>query len=36
MIRDGHTDLAILGGMETVSNAPYAVFKARFGASMGK
>ncbi len=31
----GHCDVAVAGGMESMSNAPYIVPKARFGARMG-
>ncbi|MEM1505182.1 acetyl-CoA C-acetyltransferase [Domibacillus sp. 8LH] len=35
IIRLGEEDIILAGGMESMSNAPYAVFKARFGARMG-
>ena len=31
MIRAGDVDLVVTGGMESMSNAPYALAKARFG-----
>jgi acetyl-CoA C-acetyltransferase len=35
MIRAGDVDLVVTGGMESMSNAPYALPKARFGYRMG-
>ena len=35
MIRCGEADIVIAGGMESMSNAPFAVMKARFGYRMG-
>lgn len=35
IIRLGEEEIILAGGMESMSNAPYAVFKARFGARMG-
>lgn len=35
LIRLGEEEIILAGGMESMSNAPYAVFKARFGARMG-
>src|SRR5215204_4642815 len=35
MIRTGDVDVVITGGMESMSNAPYALKKARFGYRMG-
>src|SRR5438105_3087567 len=35
MIRAGDVDLVVTGGMESMSNAPYALPKARFGYKMG-
>jgi acetyl-CoA C-acetyltransferase len=35
MIRAGDADLIVTGGMESMSNAPYALPKARFGYRMG-
>src|SRR5919201_215482 len=35
MIRAGDADLVVTGGMESMSNAPYALPKARFGYKMG-
>jgi acetyl-CoA C-acetyltransferase len=35
MIRAGDVDVVVTGGMESMSNAPYALPKARFGYKMG-
>ena len=35
MIRAGDVDVVVTGGMESMSNAPYALKKARFGYRMG-
>lgn len=35
IIRLGEEEIILAGGMESMSNAPYAMFKARFGARMG-
>jgi len=35
MIRAGDVDLVVTGGMESMSNAPYALSKARFGYRLG-
>lgn len=35
IIRTGDEDVILAGGMESMSNVPYAVFKARWGARMG-
>lgn len=35
IIRLGDEEVILAGGMESMSNTPYAVFKARFGARMG-
>jgi acetyl-CoA C-acetyltransferase len=35
MIRAGDVDLVVTGGMESMSNAPYALEKARFGYRLG-
>ena len=35
MIRAGDIDLVVTGGMESMSNAPYALAKARFGYRLG-
>ncbi|OMP67905.1 acetyl-CoA C-acetyltransferase [Domibacillus epiphyticus] len=35
MIRAGDEEIILAGGMESMSNVPYAVFKARWGARMG-
>jgi acetyl-CoA C-acetyltransferase len=35
MIRAGDVDVVVTGGMESMSNAPYALLKARFGYKMG-
>ena len=35
MIRAGDHDVIVAGGMESMSNAPYAVPKARFGYKLG-
>src|ERR671922_18989 len=35
MIRAGDVDLVVTGGMESMSNAPYALKKARFGYRLG-
>jgi len=35
MIRSGHHDLIVTGGMESMSNAPYLLPKARFGYRLG-
>src|SRR3954470_3391691 len=35
MIRSGDVDVVVTGGMESMSNAPYALKKARFGYRMG-
>src|SRR3954469_3935381 len=35
MIRAGDVDVVVTGGMESMSNAPYALPKARFGYRMG-
>jgi acetyl-CoA C-acetyltransferase len=35
MIRAGDVDLVVAGGMESMSNAPYALSKARFGYKLG-
>jgi acetyl-CoA C-acetyltransferase len=35
MIRSGDVDVVVTGGMESMSNAPYALAKARFGYRLG-
>src|SRR5438477_12862614 len=35
MIRAGDQDIIVAGGMESMSNAPYALRKARFGYKLG-
>ncbi|MFM1655110.1 acetyl-CoA C-acetyltransferase [Brevibacillus sp. B_LB10_24] len=35
IIRTGDEEIILAGGMESMSNVPYAVFKARWGARMG-
>src|SRR5213076_86763 len=35
MIRAGDVEVVVTGGMESMSNAPYALLKARFGYKMG-
>ena len=35
MIRAGDLDVVVTGGMESMSNAPYALAKARFGYRLG-
>ena len=35
MIRAGDHDVVVVGGMESMSNAPYALQKARFGYKLG-
>src|SRR5919201_3331943 len=35
LIRAGEIEIAVAGGMESMTNAPYAMPKARFGARMG-
>ena len=35
MIQNGDADVVIAGGMESMSNAPFAVMKARYGYKMG-
>src|SRR5581483_939724 len=35
MIRAGDVDLVVTGGMESMSNAPYALERARFGYRLG-
>ncbi|OLN22090.1 acetyl-CoA acetyltransferase [Domibacillus antri] len=35
IIRSGDEEIILTGGMESMSNVPYAVFKARWGARMG-
>jgi acetyl-CoA C-acetyltransferase len=35
IIRSGDEEVILAGGMESMSNVPYAVFKARWGARMG-
>src|ERR671927_1084451 len=35
LIRAGEVEIAVAGGMESMTNAPYAMPKARFGARMG-
>ena len=35
MIRAGEHDVVVAGGMESMTNAPYALKKARFGYRLG-
>ena len=35
MIRAGDVQVVVAGGMESMSNAPYALKKARFGYKLG-
>src|SRR6059036_499555 len=35
MIRAGDVDIVVTGGMESMTNAPYALKKARFGYRLG-